>query len=72
MQSLQCHIIFQKSFKETFLVIINVENTCAASYFCGKCDTFFQQNSIFFNIANVKHSTAHFDILFQLTFISGD
>jgi len=26
--------------KETFLVIINVENSCAAEYFCWNCDTF--------------------------------
>ncbi len=23
-----------------FLIIINVENSCAAQYFCGNCDTF--------------------------------
>ncbi len=35
--SLQCHMIFQKSFaaQESFLIIINVENSCAAQYFCG-------------------------------------
>ncbi len=25
--------------QETFLIIMNVENCCAASYFSGKCDT---------------------------------
>ncbi len=29
--------------QETFLIIIiNVENNCAASYFCGNCDIFVQ------------------------------
>ncbi len=28
------------SAQETFLIIVNVEN-CAASYFCGNCDTFY-------------------------------
>ncbi len=27
--------------QETFLIIINVENSCAAQYFCGNCDTFY-------------------------------
>ncbi len=27
--------------QETFLIIINVENGCAAQYFCGNSDTFF-------------------------------
>ncbi len=33
----------QKSFaaQETFLIIINVENTCAASYFGGNHDAFY-------------------------------
>ncbi len=26
--------------QETFLIIINVESRCAASYFCENCDTF--------------------------------
>ncbi len=26
--------------QETFLIIINVENSCAAQYFCGNWDTF--------------------------------
>ncbi len=38
--SLQCHMILQKSFwyaaQETFLIIINVENNFAASYFCDR------------------------------------
>ncbi len=25
---------------ETFIIIMNVENSCAASYFCGNCDIF--------------------------------
>ncbi len=25
-----------------FIIIVNVENSCAASYFCGNLDTFFQ------------------------------
>ncbi len=35
---LQRHMILQKSAQETFLIIINVENSCAAQYFCGNCD----------------------------------
>ncbi len=27
--------------QETFLTITNVENSCGAQYFCGKCDTLF-------------------------------
>ncbi len=27
--------------QEIFLIIINVENSCAAQYFCGNCDTFY-------------------------------
>jgi len=34
---------------ETFLININVENSCAASYFCGNSDPFYFQDS-FLNI----------------------
>ncbi len=27
--------------QEIFLIIINVENSCAAQYFCGNCDAFY-------------------------------
>ncbi len=27
--------------QQTFLIIINVENSCAAEYFCVNCDTFY-------------------------------
>ncbi len=43
--SLQCHMIFRNHNNMLiycwFLIIINVENSCAAQYFCGNCDTFF-------------------------------
>ncbi len=45
--SLQCHMIFRNHNnmliydQETFMIIINVENSCAAQYFCGNCDTFY-------------------------------
>ncbi len=42
---LQCHMILQKSCwfatQESFLIIISVENSCAAEYFCGNRDTFY-------------------------------
>jgi len=34
----------QKSFyaaRKTFMIISNVENSCAPQYFCGNCDTFY-------------------------------
>ncbi len=33
--------------QETFLIIINVENSCAASYFCGIGDTSFSEQHLF-------------------------
>ncbi len=33
-------IIYWFTAQETFLIIINVENSRAAQYFCGNCDTF--------------------------------
>ncbi len=32
--------LLKKHAQETFLNIINAENSCAAEYFCGNCDTF--------------------------------
>ncbi len=29
--------------QETFLIIINVENSCTASYFCGNCYALFDE-----------------------------
>ncbi len=55
-------LIWRFCAKETFLIIINVWNSCSCSYFCGNCDTFFQDSSmnrnvkrtaIFWNIINV-------------------
>ncbi len=34
-------IIYWFAAQETFLIIINVENSCAAQYFCGNWDTFY-------------------------------
>ncbi len=34
-------LIYWFAAQETFLIIINVENCCAASYFCGNCDAFY-------------------------------
>jgi len=31
--------------QETFLIIINVENSCVADYFCGNRDRFVQKLS---------------------------
>jgi len=31
----QCHNSWRFYDQETFLIIINIENCCAASYFCG-------------------------------------
>ncbi len=31
--------------QETFLIIINVENSCAAQYFCGNCDIYIFSES---------------------------
>ncbi len=36
---LEIILIFRFIAQETFLISINVENCCAASYFCGKSDT---------------------------------
>ncbi len=40
-------LIYRFAAHETFLIIINVKNSCAAYYFCGNCDTFFQ-NSVMY------------------------
>ncbi len=37
---LQCHVICWVAAQETFLIIVDVENSCAASCFCGNRDTF--------------------------------
>jgi len=37
-------LIWWSPAQETFLIIINVENRCAASYFCGNHDTFLQDS----------------------------
>ncbi len=34
-------LIYWFTDQETFLIIINVENSWAASYFCGNRDTFY-------------------------------
>ncbi len=36
---LQSSVTFWFATQETFMFIDNVENCCAASYICGKCDT---------------------------------
>ncbi len=38
-----------------FLIIINVENGCAASYFCGNHDTIFLRIIIFFDESSKEH-----------------
>ncbi len=46
--SLQCHMIFRNHTniliydQEAFLIIINVENSRAAQYFCGNRDSFIE------------------------------
>ncbi len=44
--------------QETFLIIINVENSCAASYFCGNRDAFYfykvHNNSIYLKYKSFK------------------
>ncbi len=37
-------LIYWFAAQETFLIIINVKNNCAASYFCGNCDAFYFQD----------------------------
>ncbi len=62
----------QKSSQETFLIIINVENSRTAQYFCGNCDIFnfsgftdeqtvqrLFEIEIFCNIINVFTNTCH-------------
>ncbi len=45
-------LIYWFAARETFLIIINVENGCAASYFCGNRDAFYF--SRFFDKQKVK------------------
>ncbi len=62
--SLQCHMILRNHNnmliydQETFLIIINVENSHAASYFCGNRDAFYfykvQNNSIYLKYKSFK------------------
>ncbi len=46
LQSLVSHdpseiiLIYWFAAQEAFIIIINVENSCAASYFCGNCNMF--------------------------------
>jgi len=45
--SFRNHSICWFAAQETFLIIINVENSCAASYLCGKRDGIFLSQQIF-------------------------
>ncbi len=38
--------------QETFLIITNIENSCAASYFCGNRDMFYFSG--FFDVLKVQ------------------
>ncbi len=42
--------------QETFLIIINVENSCAAQYFSGNHDAFYFQVNILFILLWIKSS----------------
>ncbi len=52
---LEIILICRFSAQETFLIIINVEKQCAASYFYGKCEVLFSQCYIK-NIFNTYYS----------------
>ncbi len=45
-------LIYWLAAQETFLIIINAENSCAAQYFCGNRDIFYF-SGYFCNIINV-------------------
>ncbi len=43
--------------QERFLIIINVENSCAAQYFCGNRDTFYFSG--FFDALKVQKNSIY-------------
>ncbi len=58
--------------QETFLIVIGVENSCAASYFCEYRDTFlFQQKLVLLFIKDVlNESKVTFIMLQKISIVS--
>ncbi len=61
--------------QETFIIIIiNVENNCAASYLCGNRDTFFLQdflkNSIYFKYKSFVTNIFTVTLLFNASLLN--